>query len=94
MHQNFVYFAVLLTIIIYVPFYRVVTGPTLYDRMLCAGSIATNSMVIIVLVGFMFNRIDMFVDIAMAYAGLNFIGTIAFAKYLGSTLKSKKNHGN
>jgi multicomponent Na+:H+ antiporter subunit F len=62
--------------------------------MLCAGSIATNSMVIILLVGFMFNRIDMFVDIAMAYAGLNFIGTIAFAKYLGSTLKSKKNHGN
>ena len=88
------YVAVMLAVIIYVPFYRVVTGPTLYDRMLCAGSIGTNSMVIILLVGFMFNRIDMFIDITMAYAALNFIGTLAFAKYLGSTLKSKRSHGN
>jgi multicomponent Na+:H+ antiporter subunit F len=51
-------------------------------------------MVIILLVGVIFNRLDMFVDITMAYAGLNFIGTIAFAKYLGSTLKSKKKDGN
>ncbi|MDY0296898.1 MAG: monovalent cation/H+ antiporter complex subunit F [Acidobacteriota bacterium] len=94
MQHYLIYFAVLLTIIIFVPFYRVVTGPTLYDRMLCAGSIATNSMVIILLVGVIFNRLDMFVDITMAYAGLNFIGTIAFAKYLGSTLKSKKKDGN
>jgi len=94
MHEYFDYLAVLISIIIFVPFYRVVKGPTLYDRMLCAGSIATNSIVIILLVGFLFNRIDMFIDITLAYAGLNFIGTIAFAKYLGSTLKSKKNHGN
>ena len=37
---------------------------------------------------FIFDRVDMFIDITLAYAVLNFIGTIAIAKYL-LTLKSR-----
>jgi len=40
--------------------------------------------VLILAIGFIFNRFDMFVDITLAYAVLNFIGTIAIAKFLGA----------
>jgi multicomponent Na+:H+ antiporter subunit F len=58
--------------------------------MLGAGTIATKTMVLILLIGFVFGRIDMFIDITLAYATLNFIGTIAIAKYLGTRLPRKK----
>jgi len=41
-------------------------------------------MVLILATGFVFNRFDMFVDITLAYAVLNFIGTIAISKFLGT----------
>jgi multicomponent Na+:H+ antiporter subunit F len=82
MEKYFVYLSVVLTVIIFIPLYRVVVGPTLYDRILGAGAIATKTMVLILVIGLVFNRLDMFIDITMAYAILNFIGTIAIAKYL------------
>jgi len=45
--------------------------------------------VLILTIGVIFNRFDMFVDITLAYAVLNFIGIIAIAKFLG-TAKSKE----
>ena len=81
MEREFVYIAVVLTIIIIIPFYRVVKGPTLFDRLLGVGAIGTKTLVLICLVGFVYGRIDMFIDITLAYAILNFIGNIAIAKY-------------
>jgi multicomponent Na+:H+ antiporter subunit F len=82
MEKYFIYLSVILTVIIFIPLYRVLMGPTLYDRILGAGAIATKTMVLILVIGLVFNRLDMFIDITMAYAILNFIGTIAIAKYL------------
>ena len=90
MEEYFVYLAIILTIIIFLPLYRVIRGPTLYDRMLGAGAIATKTMVLVLIIGFVYDRIDMFIDITMAYAALNFIGTIAIVKYLGSLRPKKK----
>jgi len=84
MEQYFVILSVILTVIIFIPLYRVIAGPTLYDRMLGAGAIGTKTMVLVLIIGFVFDRVDMFIDIAMAYAALNFIGVIAIAKYLGT----------
>ena len=84
MEQFFTYLSVILCIIIFLPLYRVIVGPTLYDRMLGAGAVATKTLVLILLIGFIFNRVDMFIDITLAYAALNFIGVIAIAKYLGT----------
>ena len=89
MDQFFIYYSVVLTVIIFIPLYRVVKGPTIFDRMLGAGAIGTKTMVLIFAIGFIFNRFDMFVDITLAYAVLNFIGTIAIAKFLG-TEKAKE----
>lgn len=82
MEHYFTYLGVILCIIIFIPLYRVMMGPTLYDRMLGAGAIATKTMVLILIVGYVFNRIDMFIDITLAYAILNFIGVIAVSRYL------------
>ncbi len=90
MEQYFVYLLVVLTVIIFIPLYRVLAGPTLFDRILGAGAITTKTMVLILVIGLAFNRLDMFIDITLAYAILNFIGTIAIAKYLETRSLRKK----
>lgn len=81
MQDAFIVIGALLALIIVIPFYRVIKGPTIFDRLLGAGVIGTKTMVLICIIGFEFDRIEMFVDIALAYAVLNFIGLIAIAKY-------------
>ena len=62
--------------------YRVVAGSSVFDRVLAAGAIGTNAIALLALTGFIFERPDMFVDMAIAYGLLNFIGTVAITKYL------------
>jgi multicomponent Na+:H+ antiporter subunit F len=61
--------------------YRVAVGPTVFDRIIAAGLVGTNGFILLVLIGFIYSRIDMFVDIAIAYALLNFVMAITFGKY-------------
>jgi len=83
MHGFFTYTAVFLTVVIFIPLYRVLAGPRIMDRMLGAGAIGTKTMVLILLIGYIFGREEMFIDITIAYAVLNFIGVIAISKYIG-----------
>lgn len=62
--------------------YRGVFGPTVLNRLAGISAIGTKTLVILLLMGFIYNRVDMFMDISMVYAILNFIGTLAVAKYL------------
>lgn len=82
MEQFFLYSSVVLTIIIAVPLYRVLKGPTVFDRILATNAIATKTIVLICLIGFLFDRIDMFIDITLAYAILGFIGSLIISKYV------------
>ncbi|MEX0994706.1 MAG: monovalent cation/H+ antiporter complex subunit F [Balneolaceae bacterium] len=84
MTQFFLYSTVILTIIIAVPLIRVVRGPTIYDRLMGANAIATKTIVLICLIGFMYGRIEMFIDITLAYAVLGFIGVLAIAKFVST----------
>ena len=81
MQDVFLYLATALSVIIPVPFYRVLRGPTVFDRLLGAGAIGTKTLVLVCLIGFIYGRIEMFIDIALAYAILNFIGLVAVARY-------------
>lgn len=63
-------------------FYRLLLGRTPFDRLLAASAIGTNAVVLLVLIGFVFERPDAFVDLALSYALLNFIATVAVGKYL------------
>jgi multicomponent Na+:H+ antiporter subunit F len=60
---------------------RAILGPTVYDRVLAVNMIGTKTVLIIALVGFLAGRPD-FLDIAVLYALINFIGTIAVLKFL------------
>lgn len=72
---------VALVAIILIPFYRVATGPTLFDRLLAVSAMGAKTIGLICMFGFLYGRFDMFIDIALAYAILNFIAGIAVAKY-------------
>jgi multicomponent Na+:H+ antiporter subunit F len=61
--------------------YRVFRGPTVFDRLTGLGLIGTKTVVILVLLGFLTRRLDMFVDIGLAYGLIGFIGTLVLAKY-------------
>ena len=61
--------------------YRVAVGKTIFDRIIAAGLVGTNGFILLTLIGFIFGRIDMFVDLAIAYALLNFVVVIVLGKY-------------
>jgi multicomponent Na+:H+ antiporter subunit F len=60
---------------------RVVGGPTVLDRILGGNVIGTKTTVLLLLIGLLYNNVGMFVDIAIAYALLNFIATLGATKY-------------
>jgi multicomponent Na+:H+ antiporter subunit F len=61
--------------------YRIAVGPTVFDRLIAAALVTANSVVLLVLLGFLFDRITMFVDIAITYALLAFLLPLALGKY-------------
>lgn len=71
-----------IAVLIVVYLYRVVRGPTLYDRVLGLNGISTKAIILLIVIGTVYERVDMFVDISTGYALLNLIGTLAIAKYL------------
>ena len=58
---------------------RTMLGPTAFDRVLAVNAIGTLIILGIALHGFIMERPE-FVDIALLYAILNFIGTLAVLK--------------
>ena len=62
---------------------RLIKGPTLYDRVLAVNSFGTHTVLLIGVVGFWNGRPD-FLDIALLYALINFVGTIAILKFFRS----------
>ena len=60
--------------------YRAFKGPRIYDRVLAVNVIGTKTVVLLALTGFAYER-PHFLDIALVYALMNFIATIAFLKY-------------
>lgn len=60
--------------------YRGFKGPTLYDRILAVNAFGTKTVLVIAVHGFFAGRPE-FLDIAFAYALINFISTIAVLKY-------------
>ncbi len=59
---------------------RLFAGPTLYDRVLAVNSFGTKTVLLIGVMGFLAERPE-FLDIALLYALINFISTIAILKF-------------
>jgi multicomponent Na+:H+ antiporter subunit F len=65
--------------------YRATYGPGVLNRAAGISAIGTKTLIILLVMGVIYDRIDMFVDISMVYALLNFIGTVVLAKYIEGT---------
>ena len=59
---------------------RAVVGPTVFDRLLAANVIGTVAVLLLAVIGFLTGRPD-FLDLAIVYAMLNVVGTIAVLKF-------------
>nr|WP_325250760.1 monovalent cation/H+ antiporter complex subunit F [Amylibacter sp.] len=59
---------------------RLYAGPIVYDRVLAVNFFGTATVLFIAVLGFLTERPD-FLDIALLYALINFVGTIAILKF-------------
>ncbi len=73
--------SLILGVLVLICLYRTVFGPTVMDRIISVGAIGTKTTALLLLMGLIYGRVEMFVDIALAYALLNFIATLGAAKF-------------
>jgi multicomponent Na+:H+ antiporter subunit F len=81
MEHAFLYCSLFLSLLMLISLYRGVFGPTVLDRLIGANAIGSKTVVLLILIGLIYGRVDMFVDIALAYAMLNFIAVLAASRY-------------
>ncbi|MCQ2567717.1 MAG: monovalent cation/H+ antiporter complex subunit F [Mogibacterium sp.] len=55
----------------------------IYDKLNAIFAMNTNIVLLIMVVGFIDGRYDMYIDIALSYAILGFVTTVILAKYIG-----------
>lgn len=81
MDNIFLYSSLYLALLMLLSLYRGVFGPTVVDRMIGVNAIGSKTTVLLILIGLLYHRVDMFVDIALAYAMLNFVAVLAASRY-------------
>ena len=81
MNTVFLLAALGMMVIIALAMIRVVGGPTVLDRIVGVNVIGSETTVLLLIIGYLFNAVSMFVDIAIAYAMLNFILSIGVTKF-------------
>ena len=81
MHNLFLWVACALIVLMLLMVYRIIKGPTVIDRIVAVNVIGTKSIVLLILIGILFDRVGMFIDVALGYGLLNFIASLAAAKY-------------
>lgn len=59
---------------------RAIKGPPLFDRMLAVNTFGTKTVLLIAVLGFLNGRPD-FLDLALVYALMNLISTIAVLRF-------------
>ncbi len=81
MDSLFFYSALSFSVLMLLSLYRAVLGPTVLDRLVGMNAIGSKTTVLLILIGLIYHRVEMFVDIALAYAMLNFIAVLAASRY-------------
>ena len=77
--------AVVLTLAMALSLYRVLAGPTIFDRLVGLSLIGTKAIILLLLLGVLTGRVDAFVDISLAYGLISLVGTLTLAKYFERT---------
>jgi multicomponent Na+:H+ antiporter subunit F len=63
---------------------RIWSGPTVFDRLVAVALVSANSLVMLILIASVLERVETVVDIAIAYALLAFTLPIALGKHFES----------
>jgi multicomponent Na+:H+ antiporter subunit F len=72
---------------------RAVLGPSVYDRVLAVNMFGTKTVLLLSVIAFLYGRPD-FLDLALAYALINFIGVLAVLEFFRSrSLRRSAEHG-
>ena len=83
MDTFFVFYLVAMILLTLAMLARLFIDEGLYNRFIGILVMCTNVILILVLIGFVDGRTDMYVDIAISYAVLGFITSVIVAKILG-----------
>jgi len=81
MNTIFLIAGLFLCLVMGVSLYRAIIGPTVLDRLIGVNAIGSKTTALLILIGLIYHRVDMFVDIALAYACLNFIAVLAASRF-------------
>ena len=81
MPDVFLYCGLYLCMLMLASLYRAIFGPTVLDRLIGVNAVGTKTVILLLLIGLIYGRLDMFVDIALAYALLNFMAVLAASRY-------------
>ena len=76
----FVAVGIIIACTIMVCSYRAILGPGTFNRIVAVNEIGTKAIVLLIIVGYIDER-PQFVDVALMYAAISFIGTLIIAKY-------------
>ena len=60
---------------------RALLGPSVYDRVLAMNMFGTKTVLLVSVIAYLFGRPD-FLDLALAYALINFIGVLAVLEFI------------
>ena len=85
------YFAVALALVVTMALAlaRAVMGPTVYDRVLSVNMFGTKTVLLLSVIAFQYGRPD-FLDLALAYALINFIGVLAVLEFFRSRARHRE----
>lgn len=72
---------------------RALLGPTVYDRVLSVNMFGTKTVLLLSVIAFLGGRPD-FLDLALAYALINFIGVLAVLEFFKSRDVRRKQEQN
>ncbi|MBS3817453.1 MAG: cation:proton antiporter [Candidatus Thermoplasmatota archaeon] len=73
--------ATILVFIALLASYRIFVGPSVYDRMISLNVVGVIVTIILITIS-VETGLGLYLDIALSFIMLNFVGTIAFIKYL------------
>ncbi len=62
--------------------YRVIAGPTMLDRIIGVNVVGSQTTILLLLIGCLYDDLSMFADIAIAYAMLNFILSLGITRFV------------
>jgi len=71
-----------LILLTFASLYRAIVGPTPADRVVAINVIGTKTVVVLMLIGSIFQEAPYYLDVAIVYALISFLLTIGVARYI------------